>query len=107
MNKMVSDGIPKPFVDERISEGLWIRSFDPTEESHDYVWHRDREDRLIHVLDGEGWMVQFDNELPFFINKGDEFTVPRMVYHRIIPGTCTLRVKIDEMVAQGSELAVA
>lgn len=107
MSNTLFNGTPKPFIDEKICEGVWIRNFDPKEDKEDYVWHRDREDRCINVLDGNGWMFQFDNELPFFINKGDEFFVPKMVYHRIIPGTCTLRIKIDETVEQSSKLANA
>jgi len=39
---------------------------------------------------------QYDNELPFFINKGEEIHIPKMVYHRIIPSNSILRIKINE-----------
>jgi len=38
-----------------------IRTFDVTKPSEDYVWHRDKEDRIIEVLSGEGWQLQFQN----------------------------------------------
>ena len=107
MGEIVSIEAPKPYKDTSICDGVWVRKFSPNESSEDYVWHRDCEDRSITVLDGCGWMFQFDNELPFFINKDDEFFVPKMVYHRIIPGTTSLRIKIDEMVEQTTKFAIA
>lgn len=87
----------KPYIDEKISDDEWIRTFDPNvTDNEEYVWHRDYNDRTVKVLDGEGWKFQFDNELPFFINKGDEIHIPKMVYHRIIPNYNTLRIKINE-----------
>lgn len=106
MGEILSFETPKPFADTKICDGMWIREFSPDESSEDYVWHRDCESRYITVLDGCGWMFQFDNELPFFINKGDDLFVPRMMYHRIIPGTTSLRIKIDEMVDQTAKLAI-
>lgn len=85
------------YIDEKLSETSWIREFDPSvTESEEYVWHRDRNDRVVEVLEGEGWKFQFDNELPFFINRKNTFSVPKMVYHRIIPGKTKLRIKINE-----------
>lgn len=87
----------QPYIDEKISDGKWIRTFDPSvSESEEYVWHRDYEDRVFTVIDGEGWQFQFDNELPFFINKRDRIHVPKMAYHRIIPSNSKLRIQIDE-----------
>ena len=107
MGEIVSIETPKPYNDIAICDGVWIREFSPNEANEDYVWHRDHEDRCVKVLDGCGWRFQFDNELPFFINKDDEFFVPKMVYHRIIPGTTSLRIKIDEMVEDPVKLAIA
>lgn len=91
---------PKPYNDVAFCQGMWIREFDPQESSEDFVWHRDHQDRRIKVINGCGWLFQFDNDLPFFINKDDELFVPKMVYHRIIPGTTPLRIEIDEQVGQ-------
>lgn len=85
----------KPFLDYLVSDNTKIRVFDSSDTS-EYVWHRDREDRIVKILDGVGWMFQFDNDLPFYINKGDEFFIPKMVFHRIIPGTTELKIKIRE-----------
>lgn len=85
------------YIDEKLSETSWIREFDPEiTESEEYVWHRDLNNRVVEVLEGDGWKFQFDNDLPFFINSNNTFSVPKMVYHRIIPGKTKLRIKINE-----------
>ena len=96
---------PMPFEDTIISKGVKERRFDPEKTSNDeYVWHRDTSDRIVTVIDGEGWEFQLDNELPFSINKGDEIYIPRMIFHRIIPGMTQLRIKIDEMAETNLQL---
>lgn len=87
----------KPYTDLHISDTEWIREFDPSiTDSEEYVWHRDKNYRIIEILEGEGWQFQFDNELPFFINSNDIVHIPKMFYHRIIPGKTKLRIKINE-----------
>jgi quercetin dioxygenase-like cupin family protein len=87
----------KPYIDTKLSENEWIREFDPSiSESEEYVWHRDTRDRTVLVLDGEGWKFQFDEELPQIINKGKELKIPKLVYHRLVPGSTNLKIKITE-----------
>lgn len=86
----------KPYTEERISENEMIRDFDPDISDDDYVWHRDLNDRNLTVLEGEGWQFQLDNELPQVINIGNQIFVPKMVYHRLIPGKEKLRIRIIE-----------
>jgi mannose-6-phosphate isomerase-like protein (cupin superfamily) len=88
----------KPYRDERLTDDIWLRTFDPTITSSDeYVWHRDERDRVITVLEGEGWQFQFDNEIPIRINRNDEFIIPKQVYHRIIVGNTPLKLRIEEV----------
>lgn len=90
----------KPYYDIILSENSKIREFDPSiTDSEEYVWHRDRNDRKVTILEGDGWQFQFDNELPFFINTNDIVLVPKMTYHRIIPSKSKLRIKIDEFLS--------
>ena len=42
-----------------------IRVFSKEVDPMDLIWHTDLEDRLVEVVDGVGWKLQFDNELPF------------------------------------------
>ena len=85
------------YIDEKLSDTSWIREFDPEiTESEEYVWHRDLNDRDVEILEGTDWKFQFDNELPFFINSNNTIHIPKMVYHRLIPGKSKLRIKINE-----------
>jgi hypothetical protein len=84
------------YIDEKLNETSWIREFDPSKPDEDFVWHRDLKDRLVELLEGDDWQFQFDNELPFFINRNNTIKIPKMVYHRIIPGKTKLRIKINE-----------
>ena len=87
----------KPYTDTRLSDTEWIREFNQSvSNSEEYVWHRDRNDRIVEILEGVDWQFQFDNDLPFFINSNDIIKIPKMVYHRIIPGKTKLRIKINE-----------
>jgi hypothetical protein len=87
------------YIDERVSDTSWIREFDPeVTESEEYVWHRDKNNRSVEILSGDGWQFQFDNELPIIINKNDTIVIPKMVYHRILPGQNKLRIKINEKI---------
>jgi quercetin dioxygenase-like cupin family protein len=87
----------KPYIDEKISEHSWTRTFDPNvSDSEEYIWHRDTEDRTVTVLEGNGWKFQLDNQLPKYINTNDTVLIPKMVYHRIIPCDSVLKILIKE-----------
>jgi hypothetical protein len=88
----------KPYVDERIDDNSWIRTFDPSvSQNEEYVWHRDYKDRVVEILEGKDWKFQFDDQLPFLINKGDVLHIQKMIYHRIIPSDNKLTIKITEV----------
>ena len=59
------------------------------------VWHKDKEDRNIEILEGKDWKMQFDNELPFELVKGDHIFIKRHRIHRIHKGTTDLKIKIN------------
>ena len=52
-----------------------IREFSKDVNEMDLVWHQDKEDRKIEVLEGKGWKFQKDNELPLELKKGDSIYV--------------------------------
>ena len=72
-----------------------IRTFSKDVDPMDLVWHQDKEDRDIEVLEGEGWQIQFDNELPFEIRKGDRIFITEGRIHRTLKGTTDLKIKIN------------
>ena len=85
----------KPYtqVDE---DGYFLREFSGDVSSKELVWHRDKKDRTVEVLEGEGWKFQFDDELPFDLKVGDTIQVEAMEYHRVIKGKGNLLLRITE-----------
>ena len=72
-----------------------IRSFSKNVKKLELVWHKDDEDRDIEILEGKGWQMQFDDELPFELVKGDCIFIKRHRIHRIHKGTTDLKIKIN------------
>jgi hypothetical protein len=69
-----------------------IREFDENIDPVELMWHRDNEDRLVSPVNKTDWKFQIENELPKEI-KGEIF-IPRGIWHRIIKGTGSVKVKI-------------
>ena len=86
----------KPYIDEKLNNWSFVRTFNCETLSEELVWHRDERGRYIEVLEGNGWEIQFDNKLPKKITKGDRFFIPAKTFHRIKRGTTNLKVKIEE-----------
>lgn len=86
----------KPYK-EQINNGIKYREFDPMVESDELVWHRDKQGRIVTVIEGNGWMFQMDNDVPIELEEGDEITIPKMEYHRLYKaGTTPLKISIKE-----------
>jgi hypothetical protein len=81
-----------PFQEIKLEENTFIREFKQDTDSGDFMWHRDREDRIIESIGKTDWLIQIDNELPKEINK--EVFIPMGVYHRLIKGTGDLKIKL-------------
>ena len=84
------------YTQTRIDESSFIREFDQDVEPIELVWHRDERDRVVKVLEGEGWSFQFDNEIPRKLQKGDIVEINKMVYHRVIKGDTNLVLEVYE-----------
>ena len=48
----------------KIKENIVRRTFTVDVDPSELVWHMDREDRVVKVLEGASWYLQMDNELP-------------------------------------------
>lgn len=83
-----------PFKEDIISDGVSLRTFSCDTDSGEFMWHRDREDRIVECGETD-WMFQMDNQLPVSL-KGTIF-VPKGVYHRIIKGTGDVTVKVTKL----------
>jgi hypothetical protein len=71
-----------------------IRIFTEETDSGEFMWHRDRETRIVEVIEGDSWMVQMDDELPKQLIPGEQYIIPEGVYHRVIKGKGNLKVEI-------------
>ena len=72
-----------------------IRSFSKNVKKLELVWHKDDEDRDIEILEGKGWQMQFDDELPFELVKGDRIFITKHRIHRIHKGSTDLKIRIN------------
>ena len=84
-----------PFQENKISDNTFIRLFSQNTDSGEFMWHRDREDRIIESIEPTDWKIQIDNELPKVI-EGEVF-IPMGVYHRLIKGTNDLKIKLVKL----------
>ena len=85
-----------PYTQKQIADNTFLREFSESVESEELVWHRDRKDRYVEIVEGTGWKLQMDNQLPEEMSKGKLYRIPKMEYHRIIKGTGQLVLKIWE-----------
>lgn len=79
---------------ERRKDNLIVRTFSQDIDEEELVWHRDRQDREVTILEETDWQFQFDNELPQVLKN--TIFIPKNTYHRLIKGTGELNVHIEE-----------
>lgn len=84
-----------PFIENNISENTFIREFKVDTDSSEFIWHKDREDRVIESIGDTDWLIQMDNELPKAI-EGKVF-IPKETFHRVIKGNGDLRIKLTKL----------
>ena len=84
-----------PFQETKLEDNVFIREFSQITDSGEFMWHRDREDRIIESIETTDWKIQIDNELPKVI-EGKVF-IPMGVYHRLIKGTNDLKIKLVKL----------
>jgi len=77
-----------PFTEKIIEETetyvLVQRSFMSSLIEEELNWHMDEEDREVFVVEGDGWYLQIENELPQMMQKESLFKIPKEIWHRII-----------------------
>lgn len=85
-----------PYVQEVDTYGNIIRVFNESVDTQELVWHRDRRDREVTILESNGWRFQYDNQLPFELKPGSTLFIKKNSYHRIIKGDGDFVIKIKE-----------
>ena len=84
----------KPYIDLEVTDDYIIREFSENIDPIELMWHRDNEDRTIEIIGETDWKIQLDNQLPTSIN--DRIFIPRHLWHRVIKGNKTLKLKIHK-----------
>jgi quercetin dioxygenase-like cupin family protein len=85
-----------PYTNTPLTEISVIREFSSEVDPMELVWHQDEEDRTIEILEGEGWQLQRDNELPLALQEGDSIFIPEYQIHRVIKGNTNLKIQITK-----------
>ena len=93
---MVETFSGKPYSESRISENKFLRTFDDKVDNGELVWHRDKRNRTIKVLNGNDWKLQYDNQLPIDLINGKEYFIEKETFHRIHKGKGKLELEIIE-----------
>jgi hypothetical protein len=84
-----------PFIETRLNDNQYIREFENKNKDAIEEWHRDKEDRIVEVLENTDWLLQMDNELPKLLDG--KYYIPKENYHRVIAGNGKLIVKLTKL----------
>jgi len=85
----------KPYTETK-NANIITRSFAETVDDTDLIWHRDRSDRKITIIEGNDWYLQMDNQLPILLEKDKDYFIPKEEFHRVIKGVGPLKIRIEE-----------
>jgi len=88
----------KPFDDfeKSIYKNVFTRVFKQNVKKEQLIWHKDRKDRVVKVIYGTGWKLQYDNELPFELEVGQNYYIKKENFHRLHRGNSELKLEIKE-----------
>jgi len=86
-----------PFKEKKLKENKVARIFNDNVDSDELIWHRDKEHRIVKVVKGTGWGLQLDNEMPFVMEEGKNYVIPKEEWHRVIKGNGDLIVEITKI----------
>ena len=85
----------QPYKDLEKTDRYIIREFGDDINPVELYWHRDDEDRSVEIIEcGEGWKMQYDNQLPINLTEGITLFILRHEWHRVIKGSGDLLIKI-------------
>lgn len=85
----------KPYLENKISENIYLRIFKFDINPYHLKWHTDSEDRIVEVIKNINWKFQFDDELPFILKEN--IYIKKNIWHRIIKGDDELILKITKI----------
>lgn len=85
-----------PFSEKKVGNKLFLREFREDVDSEELIWHQDREDRRVKIIEANGWKLQMDNELPVLLENGSVHHIPAYHFHRVIKGYGRLIIEIKK-----------
>lgn len=85
-----------PFTERHVKGNSFLREFRSSVDSEELVWHQDREDRVVKVVESGGWMLQMDNDLPVLLEEGESYNIPSLSFHRVIKGSGDLKIIVEK-----------
>ena len=77
-------------------QGYLYRTFKSDVDSDELVWHKDKKDREVLIIESDGWEFQLDNQLPVVLKVGDITHIPKNTFHRVGRGNGELKIRIQE-----------
>lgn len=84
------------YTDYNTDNGF-VRIFESNINDLDLVWHRDMQDRIVEVIEGNNWQLQYDDQLPFRLVDDERYYIEAYSYHRLIKGDGSLTLRIVEL----------
>lgn len=85
----------KPYK-QKIIKNKIIREFSLNEEDKEFIWHADKNDRLVKIIEGKNWKFQLYNKLPIELKENFYIFIKNNNLHRIIKGNTPLKIEIME-----------
>lgn len=87
-----------PFTQTQLSENKMLRKFSHDVNDQELTWHRDREDRVVRMVEGKGWHLQLDGKLPQPMRLGESYEIPAGSWHRLVrrTGATNLTVIVEK-----------
>lgn len=85
------------YIDSELSQNEFIRTFNYNTDSDELIWHRDKRDRQIEVIQSSGWKLLVDGCYPEFLRDGEVWFIQAEKYHRLQKGEGDLILKIKEL----------
>jgi hypothetical protein len=83
-----------PYQDISSGDNWVLREFTQEVNPIELLWHRDDEDRSLELVEGTGWKIQLDNNLPIELTQTDKINIKKHDWHRLIKGDGNLVLKI-------------
>lgn len=97
----------KEYRDLHLNENVKYRRILNEGVADECTWHRDARDRVVQVVEGVGWQIQFDGQIPVRLKQGDTVRILAEEWHRILPGRGDLLLIIKEEAVTGDEVDIA